>query len=549
MSNLSRRKLLQLLSMTLPALRFMPLSSFAGTGPYAGLHSGTMSHAGSIPSGPGANGLSPGRSIQQGPFEGTRASLQAYEIPEWFRDAKFGIWAHWGPQSAIEAGDWYARNMYIQGSGQYKHHLEHYGHPSKTGYKDTIPHWKAEQFDPEHLMGLYKKAGARYFMSMGAHHDNFDLWNSPYNRWNSVQMGPGKDIVGLWRKAAQKHGLYFGISDHLWISPKWFSVSKGSDGEGPYAQVPYDGADPALADLYGDNKVIFNKDLPWNEDTISEAWKQHWFDRIKDLVDQYEPDLLYCDGPIPFEAYGLNILAHMYNKSAAKHGGKARSVYTSKRAEDSQVGTCAFDVERGVVDSIWPRPWQTDTCIGDWHYNRDTIGHYKTPKTVVDLLVDIVSRNGNLMLNIPLPASGMPDADELRVLEGITAWMSVNSEGIYDTRPWKIFGESPAVPAATGGSSFNESNRKDLGADDVRFTSKRGTLYAFFMGWPSGGHINIRPLGRSSAQKTGAIEHIELLGHGKVSFSLEDDGLKVSLPQKPPCEYAYTLKIYGQDLV
>src|SRR5580698_2885136 len=165
----------------------------------------------------GTSGLA---GLAEGPFEGTRVSLRAYEIPEWFRDAKFGIWAHWGPQSAVEAGDWYARNMYIEGSGQYAHHLKTYGHPSKFGFKDTIPAWKAEKFDPDHLMDLYKKAGAKYFMTMGVHHDNFDLWKSRYNRWNAVNMGPKKDIVGMWKQAAEKHGLRFGISDHLWISYK-----------------------------------------------------------------------------------------------------------------------------------------------------------------------------------------------------------------------------------------------------------------------------------------------------------------------------------------
>src|SRR5580698_3273246 len=185
----------------------------------------------------------PWADLAGGPFAGTRVSLRAYEIPEWFRDAKFGIWAHWGPQSAVEAGDWYARNMYIEGSAQYAYHVKTYGHPSKFGFKDTIPAWKAEKFDPDHLMDLYKKAGARYFMTMGVHHDNFDLWNSQHNRWNAVNMGPKKDIVGMWKQAAEKHGLRFGISDHLWISYKWYSSSKGSDRSGTFAGVPYDGAD------------------------------------------------------------------------------------------------------------------------------------------------------------------------------------------------------------------------------------------------------------------------------------------------------------------
>ncbi|MFL5787718.1 MAG: alpha-L-fucosidase, partial [Flavisolibacter sp.] len=369
--------------------------------------------------------------IDVGPFQATRASLKNYQIPEWFRNAKFGIWAHWGPQSAVEAGDWYARNMYMQGSHQNNYHLKTYGHPSKFGFKDTIPAWKAEKFDPDHLLGLYKKAGARYFMTMGVHHDNFDLWNSKYNRWNAVKMGPGKDIVGLFKKAAQKHGLKFGISDHLWITYKWYSTSKGSDADGPMAGVPYDGADPKNFEYYGTCEEV-HKNLDWNENGIPESWKRHWFQRIKDLVDQYEPDLLYCDGHVPFEDYGLNLLAHLYNNNAARHSGITQAVYTSKRYEDAAKGNaiCVFDVERGVVESIWALAWQTDTCIGDWHYNRERIGKYKSAKTVIDLLVDIVSRNGNLMLNIPLPASGMPDKDEMEILAEITEWMDRNSEGI-----------------------------------------------------------------------------------------------------------------------
>src|SRR5262249_13958249 len=193
------------------------------------------------------------------------------------------------------------------------------------------------------------------------------LWNSKHTRWNSVNMGPRKDIVGLFRKAALKEGLRFGVSDHLWITYKWFSVSRGSDKTGPYAGIPYDGADPRYADLYLDSKEIY-KNLPWNEDGIPESWKRHWFMRIKDLVDQYQPDLLYTDGAIPFEEWGLNLVAHFYNQNVKRHRGEVEAVYTSKRREDSEAGTCVLDFERGLPETIWPRPWQTDTCIGNWHY-------------------------------------------------------------------------------------------------------------------------------------------------------------------------------------
>jgi alpha-L-fucosidase len=489
-------------------------------------------------------GLPPGlEAIEPGPFVGTRQSLSAYEIPEWFRDAKFGIWAHWGPQSAVEAGDWYARNMYMEGSPQYNYHCETYGHPSKFGFKDTIPYWKAERFQPAELMKLYKKAGARYFMSMGVHHDNFDLWNSKHQHWNAAQMGPKKDIVGLWHKAAMDEGLKFGVSEHLWITYKWFSTSHGHDASGPEAGVLYDGADPKNFDLYVDSDEVHTK-LDWNESNIPEWWKRHWYARIKDLIDHYQPDLLYTDGALPFEEIGLGLVAHHYNANAKRHGGKTEAVYTSKRLQDTEKGVAVFDVERGLVDTIWPRPWQTDTCIGDWHYKRGV--KYKSPKMVIDLLVDIVSRNGNLMLNFPLPARGELDIEERNVLAGITGWMGVNAEAIHGTRPWKIFGESPiVVQGPVQAASFNENKRKDLGADDIRFTTKGNTLYAFVMGWPEYQSV-IRPLALNTVLRVGKIQNVDLLGFdGKLQWSQDDSGLKVLTPPKRPCDYAVVFKVAG----
>ncbi len=488
--------------------------------------------------------LPPGVEIEKSPFEGTRESLSSYEIPEWFRDAKFGIWAHWGPQSAIEDGDWYARNMYMEGSPQYEYHVETYGHPSKFGYKDTIPQWKAEKFEPDELMQLYKQAGAKYFFSMGVHHDNFDLWNSKYQPWNAAKMGPKKDIVGLWRKAALNQGLKFGVSEHLWISYKWFSVSHGHDMTGPLEGVPYDGVNPKYFDLYVDSDEVHRK-LEWDESGIPEWWKRHWYMRIKDLVDQYQPDLLYTDGALPFEDYGLNLVAHHYNSSARRNGGKAQTVYFSKRPQDASRGIATLDVERGIVDTIWPRPFQTDTCIGDWHYKRGV--RYKTPKTVIDLLVDIVSRNGNLLLNFPLPASGQLDLEERNVLAGITKWMSVNGEAIHGTRPWKIFGESPEVQTAEKSSSFNEKNRKDLTASDVRFTTKGETLYAFVMGWPDY-QAEIRPLATGTALRVGKIQRVELLGFdGQLQLTQDESGLKIRLPEKKPSTTPWSLKSLARN--
>jgi alpha-L-fucosidase len=257
---------------------------------------------------------------------------------------------------------------------------------------------------------------------------------------------------------------------------------------------------------------------------------------------------LYSDGQLPFGNYGLETLANLLNVSAKHNGGKVEAVYTSKRKADSDAGLCVLDRERGVLDDIWPQPWQTDTCIGEWHYKRDIT--YKTPKTVVDLLVDIVSKNGNLMLNFPLPNSGMLDDRELKVLEGITEWMAVNAEGIHGTRPWKISGQRP-LPKSTRAedTAFNEKDRKDLTAEDVRFTTKGGNLYAFIMGWP-GKQAVIPALGSTNSQLTGKIERVALLGSAnQLKFTRDADALRIDLPDKAPSDHAVAFRISGAGLV
>jgi alpha-L-fucosidase len=490
-------------------------------------------------------------SIAAGPFQGTRESLKTYRVPEWFRDAKFGIWAHWGPQSAAEYGDWYARNMYMEGSKQYKYHVQTYGHPSKFGFKDIIPTWKAEKFDPAHLMSLYKKAGARYFVSMGVHHDNFDLWNSRLNEWNAVKMGPKKDVVGLFRQAALKEGLKFGVSEHLAVSYHWFQTSHGADKEGEFKGVPYDGADPKYASLYHETH-----DAPrnaWDPTGVPVKWKEHYFLRIKDLIDQYQPDLMYTDGPIFFGEWGNSLMAHHYNAVAKRSGGKIEAVWANKGKDDCVNGTCVLDLERGVVDRIWDDPWQTDTCIGTWHYNKEAT--YKTPKIVIDMLADIVSRNGNLLLNFPLPSSGMLDPKELAILDEITKWMAVNGEAIYSTRPWKTYGDGPAITAANqarraGGDhhqagAFNEAGRKPLTAADIRFTQKGGILYAFAMGRPEA-KVKIPILAPGGEHSIGKIRNVEMLGaKGKLKWTQDSAGLTVETSAVPASEHAVVFKITG----
>ena len=360
---------------------------------------------------------------------------------------------------------------------QYEYHLKHYGHPSKFGYKDIIPLWKAERWDPEHLMGLYKKAGAKYFCVIAEHHDNFDCWNSKFQRWNSVNMGPKKDVVGIWARTARSHGLRFGVTEHLGATWNWWVVNKGADKQGPYAGVPYDGNDPKYQDLYlpphEDSKEWYSSKAP-------EWWQRRWFNRIQDLVDSYQPDLLYSDGGIPFHEVGRSLVAHFYNANMQKHGGKLEAVYNCKKMPDYfEEGTCVEDVERGVMEGINPIPWQTDTCIGNWYYKQGI--KYKSATTVITMLADIVSKNGNLLLNIPPRPDGSLDDEELAILRQMAAWMKINADAIFATRPWKVFGEGPIK--AKGGK-FGERNERSYTAEDIRFTMKGETLFAIALGWP-----------------------------------------------------------------
>jgi alpha-L-fucosidase len=261
------------------------------------------------------------------------------------------------------------------------------------------------------------------------------------------------------------------------------------------------------------------------------------------LIDKYEPDLLYNDGGMIYPEVHYRLVSHLYNVNAKAHGGKVEAVYTSKGKKDSAVGTCVFDIERGVADQLLANPWQTDTCIGNWHYKRGL--QYKTPKRVIDMLCDIVSRNGNLMLNFPLPNNGELDAEELKVLDGITRWMAVNSEAIHATRPWKIFGAGPGAEIKPPeGQRFNENARQDLTAEDVRYTTNGDTLYAFVMGW-GGKEAVIPTLASTAKQGVGRVQNVELLGAGKVKFTQDETALRVQLPDQPPCEHAFAFKING----
>ena len=471
-----------------------------------------------------ANGQNTNLPVKNGPFEPNDSSLKQYQCPEWFRDAKFGIWAHWGPQAVPRQGDWYARKMYIEGDPDYKYHLAHYGHPSKFGYKDIIPLWKAEKWDPEKLMKLYKKAGARYFVSMGSHHDNFFLWDSKIHKWNSVNMGPKKDVVGLWQKAAKKEGLKFGVSEHLAASYNWFQTAHGADKQGPLAGVPYDGANPEYQDLYH-TKADSSNIREWL--TNNPEWQREWFDDVKELVEKYDPDLLYSDSKLPFGETGRSMLANYYNENVKDHT-RVNVVYTCK--EESN-GKWVQDVERGVLNGISPYPWQTDTSIGDWFYR--TGQKYKSATEVIQMLVDIVSKNGNLLINIVQTPEGDLEPDVLKIVNEIGLWTSANGEGIYGSRPWKVYGEKPASGLVIKSGNFNEDKLK-YSAQDIRFTTKGNTLYAFCLGEPLA-DIKIASLGKNSKLLEKKIASITMLGSDeKLHWKQENGALVIKKTFKLP---------------
>jgi alpha-L-fucosidase len=473
--------------------------------------------------------------ITPGEFSGTMESLTNYQCPKWFRDAKFGIWAHWGPQAVPMEGDWYARKMYQQGSDDYNDHLARFGHPSTNGWKDIIPLWKAERWEPEKLMALYKKAGARYFVSMGSHHDDFFLWNSPLHKWNAVNYGPHRDVVGEWQAAAKKDGLRFGVSEHLGASFTWFQDAHKSDTNGPLAGVPYDGANSNYWDLY--HFPAEANDTEWY--SKNPRWQQEWFNEIKQLVDDYHPDLLYSDGGVAFgNEVGLSQIANFYNDSMEHHHGKLRAVYNCKQASD---GRWVQDYERGVGGGISPYPWQTDTSIGDWFYNRHW--KYQPLSWTVHMLVDITSKNGNLLLNVVLRPDGTLDPEVETMLHSLADWTAVNGEAIYGTRPWLVYGEG-SVKAK--GGAFQENF--GYTASDIRFTTKGKTLYAIALGWPGDGKVVIKSLGKTEDASINKIRRVRLLGYkGKLAFTQTADGLTVQLPDQKLSDLTCSLKITGSD--
>ena len=490
-----------------------------------------------------------------GPYSPTWDSLMQYEAPEWYRDAKFGIWCHWTPQCVPEAGDWYARNMYMEGSDQYKYQLAQYGHPSRFGYKELCAQWTLLNWDPDQLISRFKKAGAKLFLTVANHHDGFDTWNSKHQPWNATAIGPHRNILGDWAIAARNQGLRFGVTVHQARNWWWFQTAHGADRNGPMAGASYDGnlSEAAVTSEWWegfDPQRLYGVKHPF--DALPDiSYVKNFYDRTRDVIDQHDPDLLYFDNSLlPLGWAGMNIGAYFYNHNLAKRGGKLEAVLNGKDVPDRIAKALVADYERGLTSGIMPYPWQSETCIGDWHYKRSLFdapgqyGGYLSPRDVIHWLIDTVSKNGTFILNIPGRPDGTIDSKEIAVIDGITAWMEANSEAIYETRPWKIYGEGPNMVKS---GKFQGDSVSKLGAKDIRFTRNKANtvVYAIALGWPTEPFV-VQALGSAVATSPGRIVNVELLGSGaKIGWKQSPAGLSIEMQGnfQPISDLAASFKI------
>jgi alpha-L-fucosidase len=471
----------------------------------------------------------------EGPFRPDWESLQRYEVPEWYKDAKFGIFIHWGVYSVPAFGsEWYPRNMYRLGSDEYKYHIATYGPPDKFGYKDFIPMFKAEHFDAKAWAQLFKKAGAKYVLPVAEHHDGFAMYESGLSDWTAAKMGPHRDVIGELAKAVRAEGLHFGVSSHR-VEHNFFL--------GVAHSVASDVNDPQYAAFYGPAHawlVNSGGTPPDNDFTyVSSAWADDWLARAAELVEKYDPDIVYFDwwiGQPSIRPAVTRFAAFYYNKSL-KCGDHIGVI--NYKGYAMQEHSAVLDVERGQLGDVRPLYWQTDTSVGNksWSYIKDDT--FKSPEFIVHQLIDVVSKNGNLLLNIGPRSDGTVPEEVQRVLFEIGAWLNANGEAIYGTRPWIIYGEGPTRVAA---GSFHEFETANYTPEDFRFTTKGGVLYAIGLGWPNNGEAVIRSLAQSVGSEH--VRSVDLVGGDpKLQFDQRSDGLHVRLNAQAPAPYAYALRV------
>lgn len=501
-------------------------------------------------------------SIRGTMFAPTWSSLRRHTIPEWFRDAKFGIWAHWGAQSVARSGDWYARHLYgvHPGSESWEHrratsqrdfHRATFGHPGTVGYKDLLPHWRAEAFDADRLIELFVASGARYFMSMGVHCDNVDLWDSRHHGWNTTRIGPRRNIVGEWERAARAAGLPFGLSFHNNWTWRWLDSAHASD---PDTSEPYDGGQRA-ADGQGlwweglDPRDLYLDPHPPGAPPPDHV-VTNFYRRVRDAVQQHRPDLIYFDDSrLPFDDgsilpadpvshQGLEFVADYYNWSRNWSPDGNEGLVSIKNVPDEDRHAIMLDSERHQLDALQDVAWQFDSSDGEWfdcQRLEDFFHPRKTARQIVHTLADVVSKNGTLLLNIPQRADGTIDDHSEKLLTGVGDWLRTCGEAIFGTRPWRVFGEGDTALDPT--QLYNESDLPFTAAD-IRFTRDGDTIFAILLAWPTDGRARITNLA------THPVGQVDLLGHPQpLTWRRSPGSLEVDLPREPATPYAHVLRI------
>lgn len=489
--------------------------------------------------------------IAAGPFKPTTESLRKIGIPEWYADAKFGIFIHWGVYSVPAFGsEWYPRNMYDPKTKEFKHHEETYGPVSKFGYKDFIPQFTAANFDPKAWAELFKESGAKYVMPVAEHHDGFSLYDNPFTRWDSTEIGPKRDVIAELSDAIRAEGLKFCVSSHRAFNWAYFFRVEGADN-----------TKAEWFDLYGEDqpylypnpeKNVFSGSGAHRHTWVSnQAFRDDWLARTADLVDRYKPDVIWFDFGIGRDKngttesndhYALNqkFAAYFYNQ-AAKTGQQVAINYKWNAYKD---GEAMLDIERGKLKGIRPKLWQTDTSVSYNSWGYVTNHNYKPVNVIVDDLIDIVSKNGVLLLNIgPKPDGSIPE-QERTMLREIGSWLKTNGDGIYGSRPWKIFGEGPT---GNDEGAHQEHKQKGYTAKDIRFTEGADSLYAWLMQWPESRSITIESLKHGNPHETRAVKAVKLLGGTELEFEQTATGLQIHLPAKPPTPHAHGLRISFAD--
>ena len=520
--------------------------------------------------------------IAAGPYQPTWESIEKNYpgTPDWLREAKFGIWVHFGPQAAGESGDWYARNLY-KPSKAYDNHLKRYGHPSEVGYKDVLRNWDPNRLDPAKLVALYQEAGAKYLIVQGVHHDNFDLWNSHYQPWNATRMGPKRDLLGEWFKAARKADMHIGVSFHHEYNWWWWQTAFGSDAKGPKVGVPYDG-NLTLADGKGkwweglDPRMLYGIDLreyqgvsaaaasPWNPPpaglftnhmAYAQWYTKWWALRMMDVVDQYHPDFIYTDGtgaqPFSGSHTGTGIkadamqrvIAHFYNQTL-KERGKV-DVFSIVKFRPKTNGT-VNTFENGLPNKIkTDQSWIGELPVGDWFYGN---GFVYEGRAMIRYLVEAVSRDGSVAISIPIRPDGGLDDGCIAMLKDVGAWMRVNGTAIYGSHAWVRPGEGEkGIRQLPAGALGKNQATFPYNTKDFRFTvGKNGALYAICLAVPEpGSNVTITSLNTKEGLFGKPIADVKLLGdHGPaLTWKQDAEGLVITCPATLPCATAVTFEI------